>query len=211
MHRFAAQIPALLTVLTLGACAASRTPNDLPLYVERVSTEELQPIRRLMVLPVRSVDGVVCDTNALRLKLSQALTRLGRFEVLPLPEGTDEQRGIHDGIERRQLSVEELVAIGERYQVDGLVVARVSACRTYQPQQLAMQIEMVSLLDRSTLWRVDASFDAQDAAVEQDVQDYVDSDVSSDDSLHGWRMHLLSPDRFHRYAMQRVTQTLIDR
>ncbi|MEO0480589.1 MAG: hypothetical protein AAF196_14005 [Planctomycetota bacterium] len=199
---------AVVLGLILCACQSTGSRDAVPIFSERQSDEALRSVQRVMVLPMQNADGVTAETEQVRDSLARALVRTGRFEVRPLPDGSEEQSRIYDSVRRATLAPRDLVALGERYQIDAVVLGTVTSFRPYEPPQFGLRTRMLSLHDGSTLWQAEAVLDASDDAVAADVRRYAEDEQAEETSLHGWRMTFLSPRRFIDYGTSRIASTL---
>ncbi len=194
--------------LACGACEVLDPPRELPVPHYLADDTALREVKRIMVLPFRVQDGVQTDAWPVRNAMLRELSKVQRFEVVPLPERAPEHGPIHEALVRGRLDTSSLAELAARYRIDGVVLGTITAERPYTPPHLGLRTSLVSLHDGEMLWKVDSVFDAADARVVEDCRHYAASFQAEEASMHGYEMNLLSPTRFASYVAHRVAGTL---
>jgi hypothetical protein len=200
--------PAPLACLALAACSLwSPEPQALPINVFFADARDLANVRRVVVLPFTAAAGLVADTGLVRAAFLDELTKLQRFEVVPLPEAAPEDERLYRSLERGRLSTQDLVELGARYRVDGLILGTVTSWRPYLPPHLGLRVHLLSIHSATQVWAAEGLYDAADGAVREDLEEYAATFAAEEASLHGSEIHLISPRKFARYVCHRLAGT----
>ena len=204
-----------VTMLALAFAAAGcglmpSAPTPIPVPAHFGKASDVDAVRRIMVLPFDCAPGVTADTTVLRATLLAELAKIQRFEIVPLPDGADEDSAVYQGLRRGLISTEVLAALGQRYQLDGVLLGTVTGYRAYRPPQLGLRVQLLSLHTAAAVWAADAFYDSADAAVIDDIRHYSASALAEPDSLHDWEIVLISPQRFATFVAHRLVGTWRD-
>ena len=203
-----ALIAIALTALGSASCGfVSNAPRQLPVNHFVADPRDFDTVRRVMVLPFDRSPGVNVSVDSVREAFLAELAKLQRFEVMPLPTRAAEHAEIHESVQRGRLSTDALVALSERYQVDGVLIASVTSYRPYPPMNLGLRVQLVSLHSGRTVWAAEGHYDANDARVVEDVEHYAHSFVAREASMHGWEINLISPRKFQGFVSHRIVAT----
>ncbi|MCA8943090.1 MAG: hypothetical protein KDB80_11060 [Planctomycetes bacterium] len=203
---------ASLAVILLGWSTAGcgflpQAPRKLPVNHFVSDPRDFDTVRRVMVLPFDRAPGVLDDVDTIRTTFLSEFAKLGRFEVMPLPARASEHEEIHASVQRGRLSTDALVALSERYQVDGVLIGSVTSYRAYPPMHLGIRLQLVSLHSGRTVWAAEGQYDANDARVVEDVEHYARSFTAAEASMHGWELNLISPQKFTAFVAHRLVAT----
>ena len=202
--------PALL-LLGLAACSAwPRPPHPKPVNCFFGDERDLDSVRRVMALPFDLAPGVEADSFTVRQTFLQELTKIGRFELVPLPAGGEVDRDIYKTLFRGRLSTEAIVELGKRYQLDGVLMVTITSYRPYKPPHMGLRTQLLSIHSASTVWAADATYDSNDAATIEDLQHYAGSFAAEEETMHGWQINLISPTKFASFVSHRVVGTWRD-
>lgn len=196
---------AAAALLAAGCTMSVPEPKPVPAYFGRPS--DVDAVRRVMVLTFDTAPGVHADTAMLRDAFLSELVKVQQFELVPLPEGAGEDAEVYESLRRGRISIEALTALGQRYDLDGVLLGTVTAYRPYKPPYLGLRVQLVSLHSATAVWAVEAIYDASDAQSIEDMRHYAQSYLAKEDSLHGWELILISPARFAAYVSHRVVGT----
>ena len=199
----------LLLVPLLGAasCELARLPHPKPVSWYLAHRNDVIGVRRIMVLPFRETAGVQADIDGVRDAFLGELAKIQRFEVTPLPNGTDEDEKIYRALTRGRISADALVALAKRYKLDGVLVATITNYRPYLPQHLGLRVKLFSVHSGSYIWAAEGLYDANDARTLEDLEHYQKSFLAPETSMHGERINLLSPRKFATYVSHRLVGT----
>lgn len=171
---------------------------------------DLAPVRRVAVLPFSSSTGVEVSTEEVGRAFREELAKLQRFEIVSIPAGAREDREILRSILDGRYSTDGVVALCERYRLDGLLIGTVTSYRPYKPPHLGIQASLLSVHSGGAVWATNAHYDANDLSTWQDIRHWNDNVVATGDDLHGPEMALISPKRFTRFVAHRVVATWRD-
>jgi hypothetical protein len=198
----------LLTLVLASACQSARE-IDTPLGSYRRSGDMgSYQLRRVGLLPIDGRAAASCDASALHAALSAEFTRVTRFEVIAL-EARDLEETVRSHAHLRGwYDPRSILALARRYQLDGLLVTTVTQADPYPPQQLDLQIDLVSTETGLVLWTANLQLDSSLARVRKAVERYravrrpAPGETDSRDGT------LLSPDRFARFAAYELARLL---
>lgn len=201
---------AILPLFLVAACSVPGTPQPAPVPAWFGTESDVDHVRRVMVLPFECAAGVQADTEVVREAFIAELSKLQRFELVPLPAGANADDPLYQGLGRGRISTEVLATLGERYKLDGVLFATATGYRPYKPPQLGLRIQLLSLHTATAVWAVEVFYDAADAGTVEDLKHYTHSFSAPEESLHGWEMNLISPRRFAAFVCHRVVGTWRD-
>jgi len=201
----------LLPIAMLALAACWGTPHE-PKVINSWLAEpaDLANVRRIMVLPFGQESGVQADCNKVRDAFVAELQKLRRFEVVPLPSDASENEQLNRSLSRGRVSSDALVRLCNRYAVDGVFLGTVTTFRPYQPQQMGMRTQLVSVHSGSPIWAVDAIYDAAERTTIGDLRHFVEHTQRDDGNLHGWEMNLISPGKFTSFVAHRFVGTWVE-
>lgn len=195
---------AVIACLGLGCSMFPAPPKPLQVNHYLADKLDLDSVRRVMVLPFDEAPGVASQAEMVHSSFIAEMSKLQSFEVVPLPREAREFDEIYRSLTRGTLSPDALAVLSERYGIDGVVMGTITNYRAYRPASLGLRIQLVSMHSGRTVWAADGIYDCGDAAVLEDLQHYARSFASPEDSLHGWRIHMLAPRMFATYVCHRI-------
>lgn len=169
---------------------------------------DLRIVRRVMVIPFVGADMPQENLDYCYESFKNHLTQNGSFQIVPLPPLASTERALLRSENSGRVSAKGLVEIGKRYNVDGILIGRLTAFKAYRPPILGMRIHLFSMHSGETVWAVDQTFDMSKASARYDLLDYSRKKLASENTLHGAEFIEMSPKRFIDYAMTRVVSTL---
>jgi len=202
-------LTSLVAVLMVNAMSTSCSifpdpPKTLHVNHYLADKFDLDSVRRVMVLPFDESTGVASQASMVRSTFIMEMSKLQSFEVVPLPREAREFDEIYRNLSRGEISVEALAVLSERYGIDGVLLGTITNYRAYRPASLGLRVQLISMHSGRTVWAADGIYDCGDAAVLEDLQHYAKSFAASEDSLHGWRIHMLAPRKFATYVCHRI-------
>lgn len=202
------RLPAALAALTLlGACQLPVAPQPKPVNSYLADESDRDGVRRVMVLPVVTEGDISAPLEPIREMVAAELTKLQMFEVVPLPDNTDEDEAVYAALRRGQTALDALVALGRRYRLDGVVLSTITSYRAYPPAHLGMRLQMLSLHSGTKVWAAEGLYDVSEQATLDDVQHYARSYLATEASMHGWQINTLAPSRFAAFVAHRLMAT----
>ena len=189
------------------ACQLAGRPEQKAVNAYFSDPRDLDSVRRIMFLPLVAAPSVNAPLDALRAAVLDELAKVQRFEVVPLPENTEEDEAIYAAAQLGGQSLDALVALGRRYRVDAVVLGTITTYRAYPPAHLGLRLQMVSLHSGRSVWIAEGLYDAAEEATLSDVQHYSRSYLGKEASMHGWEINLISPTRFASFVAHRLVAT----
>lgn len=205
-----AKLLGLAALACLCGCQFPGVPKAKPVPAHFGKPADINAVRRVLVLPFDVASGVHVDTDMMRETFISELAKVQQFELVPLPEGDGNDASVYQGLRHGRISAEALAKLGERYNLDGVLLGTVTAYRPYKPPYLGLRVQLISLHSATAVWAVEAIYDAADEQSVEDIQHYSQSFLAKDDALHGWELILISPTRFASFVSHRVVGTWRD-
>jgi hypothetical protein len=188
---------ALLAPILAAACAVVRPPEMPRLASAIVSSDfESYALRRIGLLPFtgRGIEAV--QGADLQRALHSELAQSTPFEIVLLDGADLAELESSDPYRRGWYKPRTIIGLSQRYSLDGILFGTVQQERFFPPQLLSLQVDMVSAETGLVIWSGTVNLDASDQRVLDGLQVYygLEGDTES------WRVALLSPERFARFA-----------
>lgn len=202
----------------LGACALSGcglvesfldpTPNREDVAVAwRAPTVDGHQIRRVVVLPFQNLCDHPEQVSIVESAFVDEFQKRQAVEVVSLDRGalteSEEEAFLING----RVQADTLVRLSRHHQADAVLYGAVTQYKGYEPLALGLRVELVSAGAGDVVWSANGIFDAADDRVQRDVRNFHDTTLGETHSLEGWRLVLMSPNRFATYACARVVET----
>jgi hypothetical protein len=197
----------LVPLLGAAGCVITRLPSPKPINWYLGHRNDVVGVRRIMVLPFREAASVQADTEGVRDAFLAELAKIQRFELIPLPTGTAADDQIYRALTRGRISAESLIALANRYKLDGVLVGTITSYRPYLPPHLGLRTKLFSVHSGSFIWAAEGLYDANDASTIEDLEHYQQCFLAVESSMHGLRINLLSPRKFAAYVAHRLVGT----
>jgi len=191
--------PALLA-LGLAGCIVLQQGN-MPRLASAVVSSDFgtYQLRRLGLPAFRgrnlSPELGVALQRALHTELSQSTP----YEIVQLDDGDLAELESSDPYRRGWYKPKTIIGLSQRYSLDGILFGTVTQERFYPPQLLAISVELVSSDTGLVIWSGSVDLDASDERVVRGLRLYYGAEDDED-----WRVALLSPERFARFAAFQV-------
>jgi hypothetical protein len=93
-----------------------------------------------------------------------------------------------------------IIGLSRRYNLDGILFGTVSQQRFFPPQLLSLEVDMVSAETGLVIWSGAVDLDGADQRVIDGLRVY----YGNEEDQESWRVALLSPERFARFAAFQV-------
>ncbi|MEO0650272.1 MAG: hypothetical protein AAFZ65_06305 [Planctomycetota bacterium] len=205
---------ALLGAALLVASAAGCQAPTVPLLARAQVTPDFATydVRRVALLPVRGPRDAETPRPAALRQLQDDLASFiatgTRYEVLELSEADLIELAIDDPLVDGYLSVESLLGIADRFRVEAVVHTQVLHERVHPPLSIGLHAEMASVDTGQTLWVADVQLDGSEVPVRAAIEDYYRREAGQPDGGDGWKVALISPQRFQRFAAWQLAQML---
>ena len=192
--------PALVLALgaSLAGCLTVR-PAEMPRLASAVVSSDFDSyaLRRIGLPPFSARDSATTlgldQQRALDSELSQStpleIVRRDRADLAELDASDPYRRGWY--------KPKTIIGLAERYNLDGILFGTVTQERFYPPQLLSLQVDLVSAETGLVIWSGSVNLDASDGRVQTGLKVYYAGAEEDDQS---WRVALLSPERFARFA-----------
>ena len=99
-------------------------------------------------------------------------------------------------------------SLARRYRLDGLMVGTVTELRTYTPQRLSLQLELVSAETGQAIWNATLALDSGSERVKRSIDVWCNNHRASTLAPESSDLVLLSPARFANFAAYEVARVL---
>jgi hypothetical protein len=186
-----------LPLLLLSSCLLGSGPRLHRLANATVSSDfESYALQRVGLTPFAGRDLAPERALDLQRALHAELSQSTPFELVLLDPGDLAELETSDPYHRGWYSPRTIIGLSKRYNLDGVLFGTVSQERFFPPQLLSMQVDMVSAETGLVIWSASVHLDATDQRVIEGLQVYYANELENDD----WRVALLSPERFARFA-----------
>ena len=193
-------------VLLVAACA-TRPPRVPELATARVAEDfGTYSLRRVGLVPLA---GEVLGTDgaeAVQASFYAEISRSTPFEVVSLVEADLEETTTSDPHRRGWYRPETIIDVARRYSLDGVLFGTVTHRQFFPPQQLSVQMDLVSAETGLVIWSAEVHLDAADPVVRDGIEAWT-WDAGEGPETTG-AVVMLSPARFARFAAWQIAQVL---
>jgi len=192
-------------VLAASGCLAPRVPVMPRLATAQVSSDfDTYQIRRVGLLPFHGKDLSGEQRSTFQEAFLSEVARSTPYELVLLDPGDLEMVEESDAHRVGWYKPETVIELSKRYSLDAMLFGTVTDERYYPPQQLSVSIDMVSAETGLVIWSSAVHLDASDPRVVDGLHVYYGSEEKPED----WRLALISPERFARFAAYQVAMLL---
>lgn len=187
----------LLLLSLLAACASTR-PGKMPKLANAVVSRDFEsyPLRRVGLPPFSGRGLSTTQSLDLQRALHTELAQSTPFEIVQLDASDLAELEASDPHRRGWYKPKTIIGLAQRYSLDGILFGVVTQERFFPPLLLSLQVDLVSAETGLVLWSGTVNLDASDPRVVDGLQLY----YGNADDEEGWRVALLSPERFARFA-----------
>ena len=221
MKTFSTTSIAILCFLTLTSIAGCVVSDMQGIVREQFYTKEYDTINyhkseeylntrlhRVLLLPftIESQRDKVVDevTEAFNIELQKS----AKFEII-VPQGFQDILSQQKDIWNRGLIRSETIKEAKRrYKVDAIIFGTITQYQPYEPPVLGIKIGMFSAVSGNIMWSSDAIFDSSEASVIKLVKTYYKEHYKRKQSLYGWKIILLSMNRYAQFAAHYMVDSL---
>ena len=190
---------AALVLLALAAsCAAPREVPPLA-TARMVSDFGTYRLERVGLLPPVGVSLTEQQQDHVQAACHAEFSAACAMEVVRLGELDLEAVPTLEPVRRGSYSAEAILALAQRYRLDGLLIPTVTDLQVHPPQRLGLSVDLVSAETGQALWSSAVRLDAAQATTRESIEAWA-HDHQGDVSDHTWEVTLLSPRRFARFA-----------
>jgi len=196
---------ALLVVLAaavLGVgCVTTRSP-EIPRLADAVVSSDFESytLRRIGLPAFVGRELSAQQGRDLQHALHTELAQSTPYEIVLLDERDLAELEASDPYRRGWYEPRTIIGLAKRYSLDGILFGTVSQQRFYPPQLLSLQVDMVSAETGLVIWSGTVDMDGSDQRVIDGLRIY----YGNDEDRESWRVALLSPERFARFAAFQV-------
>ncbi|MCE9593758.1 MAG: hypothetical protein K8S98_06160 [Planctomycetes bacterium] len=205
---------ALLTFALLATACASHQPKlhmaeEPPLAsAARAGDYDSYPLRRVGLLPFAGGDLDVQRAADLQRVFALELGERAGFEVIALDADDLEAVDASDPYRRGVYRPTTIIELARRYRLDGLLVGTVTQMRTYTPQRLSLELELVAAETGQAIWRSTLALDSGADRVKRSIDVWCNNQRSDGLAPENSDLVLLSPARFAQFAAYEVARVL---
>lgn len=197
----------------LAGCAIHKPkvklPEEPPLAaVARTPDSEGYPLRRVGLLPFTGADLDIPRGNELQRVFAMELSQRADYEVVALDELDLEAVDVSDPLRRGYYRPATIIELARRYRLDGLLVGTVTEQRTYTPQRLCLQLELVVAETGQAIWNATIALDSGSERVKRSIDVWCTNLRSEGVAPESSELVLLSPARFAHFAAYEVARVL---
>lgn len=204
----------VLAFFTLSGCVTTHSDRakTKPSYQLHNVYRQLPPaeFKRVALLPiVASSDlGVPDSLNSIRSSITDELLKTKKYEIIPL--GQDELRAMAGVGQLGSLDVwpEKMRQTLQDRQIDGVIVAELTALKGYPPIALGLKARLVGLQTGATYWACDEVFDAAVPEIFAGAKRFEEGMLMSVGPAQSQGTIELSPSIFAKYAAYTMFETL---
>lgn len=201
MRRVMRTILALLLGWSTTACVSTRLPDMPRLANAVVSTDfESYSLRRIGLPAFVGRELNAQHGRDLQHALHTELAQSTPYEIVLLDERDLAELEDSDPYRRGWYEPRTIIGLAKRYSLDGILFGTVSQQRFYPPQLLSLQVDLVSAETGLVIWSGAVDLDGSDQRVIDGLEVYYGNEADRE----AWRVALLSPERFARFAAFQV-------
>lgn len=199
--RRSAVVPALGLALALFGGCRSVTPQPDTLARVRVANDaDTYRLRRVGLVPFT---GELADAELARAMQAAFLgefSQRDRFELVLLDAADLAEIPASEPHRRGWYRPSTIVSLGKRFRLDGLLVGSVTHMQPYPPQELGLELELVSCETGMVLWTSSLQLDASADRVRRSLDWYRENHLANDEESPGTQVALIAPTFFARFA-----------
>ncbi len=201
------KLQSLTAWAALAALSASCTNTPVPPMPFLASAEVSQDyygshFRRVGILPFVGQDLRDTLSASLQKSMQFEVARSTQYELVLLNpvdfEGIDQS----DPHRRGWYHPTTVIELAKRYSLDAIIFGTVTEERFYTPQLLALTVDLVSAETGQVVWTSNLYLDANDRRVKDGLNAY----YSDEENPNSWRISMISPERFSRFAAYQVAR-----
>ena len=193
---------AVALALLSTSCWSGGSPPPVLGSAQVVADFDSYSLRRVALLPLEGMDPSLAESRALATTLGSEFAERTGLEVLVLTDSEVSEVPTLSPHRDGGFDARTIIELGKRHRLDGLLVATIVERKAYPPQRIGLQVDLVSTETGLSLWYGRIQADAGDGQTKRAVQAWVQQSSESDDA--DWKVVLLSPRRFYRFACYEV-------
>lgn len=199
------RIAALTLACVASSCLTANTPLMPRLATAEVSNDfDTYEIRRVGLLPFKGKSLSREQAELFQDAFLSEVVRSTPYEVVLLDPNDLEMIEASDPHRRGWYKPKTVIQLSKRYSLDAILFGNVTEERFYPPQLLSLSIDLVSAETGLVVWSSSVHLDANDPRVRDGLQAYYDEEEDEE----AWRVALISPERFARFAAYQLASML---
>jgi len=172
-----------------------------------VNDFETYHIRRVGLLLAPEEHMTPEHTEQLKAAFFAEFSASTPYEIVPLTVYDLEEIPRSEPYRRGWYKAQTVIDITRRYNLDGMLVGTITDQQFFPPQRLGVQFDLVAAETGLVIWSSNLQLDAGQKDVRETMHHWATKElggVASDD----WRLTLISPRRFARFAAYQIAQVL---
>jgi len=176
--------------LEMPSLASAQVSNDFKTY----------ELRRVGLMPFAG-RGIDDDARAsFQLAFLSEISQSTPYEVVLLDRYDLEEIDDSEPYRRGWYRPRTIIELSRRYSLDAILFGTVTQQRTFPPQLLSLEVEMVAAETGLVIWASSVHLDATDQRVVDGLKIY----WGDKEDKRAWELALLSPEQFARFAAFQV-------
>ncbi len=184
-----------------------RMPDTDPLAVaQRSSDFASYAVHRVGLVPFGGVELNAQQAGVLQSAFATELGSAASFEIVALDSRDLDGVVSSQPFRRGYYEPRTIIELAKRFRLDALLVGTVTQLRTYSPQVLGLEIELVSAETGQAIWTSSVSLDSGDERVKHAISVWCNNQRESTVTPENLELVLLSPSRFARFAAHEVAR-----
>ena len=190
----------LVLLLGVASCGAPRRLSMPSLASARVVGDyETYEIQRVGLLPFEGAGLSSARRSELQLAFYGEVSQSTPYEIVLLEAGDLDEVESSEPYRRGWYNPRTLIEIAKRFQLDAVFFGTVPHERFFPPQLFSLQVDLVSAETGLVIWTGNVHLDASDERVVDGLKVYYGMEEDEN-----WKLALLSPERFARFAAFQV-------
>lgn len=165
-------------------------------------------IQRVLLIPFTYETGREKIVNEITEAFFVELQKSAKFDVVTPHEFHETFFKQEDLWIKGLVRPETIVEAKKKYQVDAIMFGTITRYKPYEPPVLGIKVSMFSTTSGNVIWTSDTIFDSSESAVIKQVKAYYKEYYQRKQSLYGWKILLLSSERYARFIAHQVIATL---
>jgi len=191
--------------LLATSCASTFRPKMPSLASAQVSNDfDTYEIRRVGLLPFHGSSLSLTEADELQDAFLSEISRATPYEVVLLDPRNIARVDHSNPHQRGWYSPRTVIEVSKRYNLDAVLFGTVTEERHFPPLRLSLTADLVSCETGLVIWSSRVHLDANDPRVRDGLRAY----FAEEDDSEAWRLALLSPERFSRFAAYQVSSLL---
>jgi len=206
MKHFSLGIVALATMF--AGCAATKASQPRHLATAEVAADfDSYVLRRVGLIVHAEMELTAEQERQLQAAFFAEFSASTPYEIVQLRESDLVEIPTSKPYRTGWYRTQTVIDTTRRYRLDGILVGTVTDLQFYSPQRIAVQFDLVAAETGIVIWASSAHLDSARKDVREAMHSWADDEmggIARDD----WRLVLISPRRFARFAARQVARVL---